>query len=82
MAKGAHDATAILENLNITLRNTLEALDREEIKAELAQKLHNDQQLPEKGLETLAANTIDLVARLEKLLEPAHLVLADHFLGE
>ncbi|KAK6849413.1 hypothetical protein PG995_013246 [Apiospora arundinis] len=81
MAKGAHDATAILENLNITLRNTLEALDREEIKAELAQKLHNDQQLPEKGLETLAANTIDLVARLEKLLEPAHLVLADHFLG-
>ncbi|GIJ88188.1 hypothetical protein Asppvi_007106 [Aspergillus pseudoviridinutans] len=47
----------------------------------LLQTLHPDQELPDSALEVLAGKAINLLHETQQLLEPAHLVLADHFLG-
>lgn len=47
----------------------------------LLQTLHPDQKLPDSALEALAGKAINLLHETQQLLEPAHLVLADHFLG-
>ncbi|KAL3484362.1 O-methyltransferase-domain-containing protein [Aspergillus germanicus] len=42
---------------------------------------HREGKLPDAALSELAAQTIDLLHQVERLLEPSSLVLADHFLG-
>lgn len=75
------DARSALGSLNATLREALERLESEPVKSELHDGLHHETNLPERELAQLAADTVDLAARVEQMLEPAPLVLADHFLG-
>ncbi|KAF3483159.1 uncharacterized protein GIQ15_02483 [Arthroderma uncinatum] len=47
----------------------------------LLQALHTDKDLPDPALEILAGKAINVLHETQQLLEPGHLVLADHFLG-
>jgi hypothetical protein len=80
MAK--NDVEALLEQLISSLKSSLQLLTADDTRAHLDATLHNDARLPEKKLATMASETIDLLHQVEQLLEPGHLVLADHFLGE
>ncbi|KAI1105364.1 putative O-methyltransferase [Jackrogersella minutella] len=71
----------ILGDLNETLRSVISVFESDEVSSYLQQELHDGNRLPEKKLTKLAAETVDLVAKIEQILEPGHLVLADHFLG-
>ena len=42
---------------------------------------HSLGKLPDANLSELSSQSIDLLNRVEQLLEPSSLVLADHFLG-
>ncbi|PGH15387.1 hypothetical protein AJ80_05571 [Polytolypa hystricis UAMH7299] len=72
----------ILQNLNSHLSSVHEQL-KGKLQGELTSRLHNHDQgkLPEKELEKLATESINLLHSIEQMLEPGHLVLADHFLG-
>ena len=72
----------LLEQLISSLKSSLRLLTADDIRAHLDATLHNDRKLPEKKLASMASATIDLLHQVEQLLEPSHLVLADHFLGE
>ena len=69
-----------LEALNRQVEEALTTLRSNSQKA-LLQTLHTDQELPDPALEALAGKTINLLHETQQLLEPGHLVLADHFLG-
>lgn len=75
------DAHEVLGTLVRDLTKSLNALKVEPTGPELQQALHDDKTLPEKGIFTQSSEAIDLLHQIEQLLEPAHLVLADHFLG-
>lgn len=72
-----------LITLNQHLEKVLEVLKSEEVKQELHESLHNHNKgvLPSSSAAALANATIDRLHEIEQLLEPGHLVLADHFLG-
>ncbi|KAL3422106.1 o-methyltransferase [Phlyctema vagabunda] len=72
---------AVLEQLVFSLKSSLHLLTADKTRAHLDATLHNDAKLPEKRIAAMASETIDLLHQVEQLLEPAHLVLADHFLG-
>lgn len=76
------DAILSLQELNIKIQQSLQKLQQEPIRTILQNALHDDKGLPDKELLTLASSTIDLLAEAETLLQPANLVLADHFLGK
>lgn len=78
---GDGSLAAELTHLQATLRASLETLKSAKVAPELQAALHDDKNLPDKALARLASDTIDLLSQLEQLLQPAHLVLADHFLG-
>ncbi|KAF2128310.1 putative O-methyltransferase [Dothidotthia symphoricarpi CBS 119687] len=78
---GGNNATTVLEGLQQTLRESIDALTSPKVAAELQETLHNDKRLPDQDIAGLASEVIDLVSKIEQLLQPAHLVLADHFLG-
>ncbi|GMG45933.1 unnamed protein product [Aspergillus oryzae var. brunneus] len=69
-----------LEALNRQVEATRNILRSNSQKA-LLQTLHTDQELPDPALEALAGKTINLLHETQQLLEPGHLVLADHFLA-
>lgn len=48
----------------------------------LLQTLHTDKDLPDSAVEALAGKAINILHETKQLLEPGHLVLADHFLGK
>ncbi|OTB04090.1 hypothetical protein M426DRAFT_321185 [Hypoxylon sp. CI-4A] len=50
-------------------------------KQTLQTTLHNTEKLPDRKLSLLASETLDLLSEVRQLLEPGHLILADHFLG-
>jgi hypothetical protein len=77
-----NDVEALLEQLISSLRSSVQLLTADDTQTYLDTTLHNDTILPEKKLATMASETIDLLHQVEQLLEPGHLVLADHFLGE
>jgi hypothetical protein len=72
-----------LTSLNLYLEKTLNILNSELVKAELHGALHNHDEgvLPSASAISLANKTTDLFHAIDHLLEPGHLVLADHFLG-
>ena len=72
----------ILEKLVSDLKCTWNALQEGSVPAELKRALHNDQGLPNKELAAVASEAVNLLHTTEQLLEPAQLVLADHFLGK
>lgn len=73
----------VLQVLNEHLRGAQELLQGP-LKNEVQQRLHNHDLgvLQDKELEKMASESIDLLHSIEQILEPGHLVLADHFLGE
>lgn len=70
-----------LEKLVIDLKTSLEGLQEESTLSQLQDALHDDQKLPDTKTSAQASVAIDLLHQIGHLLEPAHLVLADHFLG-
>jgi hypothetical protein len=76
------DAEALIEQLASSLKSSLSLLTADDTRAQLNATLHDDTKLPEKKLALMATETINLLHQIEQLLEPAHLVLADHFLGK
>jgi hypothetical protein len=62
------------------LRDTLK---EPAVNAVLMEELHNtaSTSLPNKDASSLAAQTIDVLHETIQLLQPGHLILADHFLG-
>lgn len=72
-----------LITLNQHLGKALEVLKSEDVKQELHKSLHNHDEgvLPSASATALANKIIDRLHEIEQLLEPGHLVLADHFLG-
>lgn len=71
----------ILEKLVLDLKTSLEALKEESTWSQLQDALHDDKTLPDKTILMQSSEAIDLLHQIGQLLEPAHLVLADHFLG-
>lgn len=78
---GKNNAASVLNSLKQNLMSTVDILNSPDLKAELEETLHDDKSLPDKYMSDLAADVVDLLAELDKMLQPAHLVLADHFLG-
>jgi gliotoxin/aspirochlorine biosynthesis O-methyltransferase len=70
-----------LQELNSSLESSLKKLKTDPLKSALQRALHDDKKLPDKDLNDLAGRTVDLLGEIDTLLEPAHLVLADHFFG-
>ena len=70
----------VLDNLTQSLQSALGFLQGDG-NAELIRELHDHSHLPSKRFEKIVPQTIDLLHKVEQLLEPGPLVLADHFLG-
>lgn len=77
----AQELQSVFKVLKLNLKHCLHAFKNGEMREELQKALHDDQSLPDKQIAASAAATINLLHELEQLLEPGHLVLADHFLG-
>ncbi|KAK2016425.1 O-methyltransferase glim [Colletotrichum eremochloae] len=82
-ANGATDegVAILLETLTKTLSKLVGTLKEPKVQRELALKLHDADILPNKHIGSLAANAVDLLEEAKQLLQPAQLVLADHFMG-
>lgn len=72
----------ILQSLNGQLGSVRDQL-KGRLHEELQASLHNHDKgaLPDSRIASVAARSIDLLHQTEQILEPGHLVLADHFLG-
>lgn len=75
------DLQLLFNVLKLNVNFFLDALKIEGTGAELHKALHDDQTLPDKQTAAMASETVNLLRKVEQLLEPGHLVLADHFLG-
>ncbi|POS75431.1 hypothetical protein DHEL01_v206173 [Diaporthe helianthi] len=71
---------SVLRSLASALELAMGQLDGD-FKASLDTALHNTEELPDKILYSAASEVLDLLSKVRLLLEPAHLILADHFLG-
>ncbi|KAH8723131.1 putative O-methyltransferase [Phaeosphaeriaceae sp. PMI808] len=78
---GENSAATVLEVLQHTLRESIDALTAPKVVAELEETIHNDNRLPDQTIACLASDVVDLLSKIEQLLQPANLVLADHFFG-
>ena len=74
-------AADALSNLIAHLKTSLSVLKDATVAKELLAVLHDPKQLPNMRMSGLAAEAIDLLGEIDLLLEPGHMVLADHFLG-
>ncbi|MCJ1248059.1 hypothetical protein MMC30_005274 [Trapelia coarctata] len=81
MVMELQDAHGILVNLTRNLEISLGALRKDPAKQQLQDAIHDDKILPEIQMTAVASKAINLLHQIEQLLEPASLVLADHFLG-
>ncbi|KAI0126671.1 O-methyltransferase-domain-containing protein [Xylariales sp. AK1849] len=75
------DVAATLEELVQTMTSLKDSLEKPALRAEINRRLHNPDSLPDKDISTLAAKAVDILHHVEQILQPAQLVLADHFLG-
>ena len=67
----------LIQDLKLSVRS----FEDEDVAKELKDVLHDPQQLPDKRTASLAAEAVDLLGDLDLVLEPGHIILADHFLG-
>ena len=74
-------ASNALHELIHGLEASLRALNEESVARELKVALHDPEKLPNRNVAGLAEKAINLLGELDLLLEPGHMVLADHFLG-
>ena len=75
------DLEAVLACLETSLFAFRHVLTAGTTKERLDAVLHNDNKLPDPEILEKTGRIIDLLGSLEHLLEPASVVLADHFLG-
>jgi hypothetical protein len=78
---GENLAAAMLDDLKQILRGSYDALTSPKVAAEVQETLHDGKHLPHEAIAGLVSEVVDLLSMIEQLLQPAHLVLADHFLG-
>ena len=67
--------------LTSDLKAALASFQDEAVAFELRQALHDDKKLPDKEIAAAASEALNLLGQVEQILEPGHLVLADHFFG-
>ena len=77
----SQDLENIVNVLKTNVDFCLDVLKTGAVKDELQKALHDDQSLPDKKIAAAVSETINLLHEAERLLQPGHLVLADHFLG-
>jgi hypothetical protein len=70
-----------LVQLEASLTAFLSVLTNDTVKKELQELLHNDETLPDKEVLKRATSVVDKLGEMQSILEPAHLILADHFFG-
>jgi len=71
----------ILKRQVVELDRLRDTLKEPTLNAELMKALHDTTCLPDKDTAQLAAQAIDLLHETAQILQPGHLILADHFLG-
>lgn len=71
---------SVLQHLIDSLKSASHRL-RGDLNQSLNATLHDDTKLPDRKTSLLAAQALDLLSELRLLLEPGHLILADHFMG-
>jgi hypothetical protein len=71
----------ILKNLIDSLKSVNKQLKDDTVKAQLLSTLHSAEKLPDWKSYKLASEALDLLKETQLILEPGHLILADHFLG-
>ncbi|KAL8991438.1 MAG: hypothetical protein Q9177_000150 [Variospora cf. flavescens] len=75
---------ALQETLNKLIQDlkvSVKSFNDDAVSKELQAVLHDPRQLPERRIADLATEAVDLLGELDILLEPGHIILADHFLG-
>lgn len=81
-ADTSEDAGAtILQTLIQVLAMLKSRLNEPALQADINRRLHDSESLPDKKIVPLAAKAVDVLHEIEQMLQPAQLVLADHFLG-
>ncbi|KAG4283353.1 hypothetical protein FPRO06_07732 [Fusarium proliferatum] len=70
-----------LVQLEASLTAFLSILTNDGVKRELQELLYNDKALPDKEILQRATSVVDKLGEMQLILEPAHLILADHFFG-
>ncbi|KAI0468893.1 S-adenosyl-L-methionine-dependent methyltransferase [Xylaria cf. heliscus] len=71
---------SVLHNLINSLKSASHRLSGD-LNQSLNAALHDDTKLPDRKTSLLAAQALDLLSEIRLLLEPGHLILADHFMG-
>lgn len=79
-SEDASSVSKILSDLNKSLQDSLNNLNS--LGNKLDETLHHDVQLPDPEALEKAAEAVDLSHRIQILLDPKGLILADHFLGK
>lgn len=69
--------TKLIQDLKVSVKS----FNDDAVSKELQAVLHDPRQLPERRIADLATEAVDLLGELDILLEPGHIILADHFLG-
>lgn len=72
----------VLDNMTAQLTTFKHFLATPTMDATLRNKLHNSNGLPDKNIAALASKAVDVLHEVQLMLQPAQLILADHFLGE
>lgn len=72
----------VLDNMTSQLTTFKHFLATPTMNTALRNKLHNSNGLPDKNIAALAARAVDVLHEVQLMLQPAQLILADHFLGE
>ncbi|KAI0455778.1 S-adenosyl-L-methionine-dependent methyltransferase [Xylaria acuta] len=71
---------SVLQHLIDSLKSASHRLNGD-LNQALNAALHDDTKLPDRKTCLLAAQALDLLSEIRLLLEPGHLILADHFMG-
>lgn len=71
----------VLDNMTSQLMTFKHFLATPTMDMALRNKLHDSNGLPDKNIAALAAKAVDVLHEVQLKLQPAQLILADHFLG-
>ncbi|KAA8645297.1 O-methyltransferase gliM [Aspergillus tanneri] len=78
----SQDAAVITLQTLVQMLTTLKRqLNEPTLQADISNRLHDPNTLPDQALMSLAAQAVDILYEIEQILQPAQLILADHFLG-
>jgi len=77
-----NDVQLALRECITHVQATLQKLREEKNATALNWALHHDVELPDRETEALASKAVSVLNDAQHLLQPGHLILADHFLGK